>query len=319
MNLSLPAGSRGTLVRSQATVTVLESESSSGSRTERFAEHYRQFLVQQGQRFGDGDGNAGQRSSTDTLVDLNFGGSAVFGTAYLTTAQSLVIPAGQTTGSITLTGNNVGIGSSSESVTVSIGSAFRTTPSGTAVTATLNPGSVASASINGTVSDTSGAALSGIIVYLVNPLVTPSGTFDPAINIFTTTNASGAYSFSGLAAGTTYTVRELVPQNYDVTTPTGDSIAETPTEGQQITGANFKNKPSVLSGAYRATAVDPTNPGAFWTFQAFDDDQATNDFSTWGVQATSLAVTNYTADDSAGGEGLSPGDPSAMLAPTTSC
>ncbi len=42
----------------------------------------------------------------------------------------------------------------------------------------------------------------------------------------------------------------------------------------------------------------PENPGVFWTFQAFDDDQSALDFNTWGVQATQLAVTNFTSDTS---------------------
>ena len=49
-------------------------------------------------------------------------------------------------------------------------------------------------------------------------------------------------------------------------------------------------------GRYSATAIDPSNPGVFWTFQSFDDDQSAADFNTWGVQATELPVTNFTSD-----------------------
>ena len=75
------------------------------------------------------------------------------------------------------------------------------------------------------------------------------------------------------------------------------------TQGEQATPTTiptlaFKDAFTAVWGAYSATVIDPSNVGVFWTFQSFDDDQSANDFNTWGVQATELAVTNFTADTS---------------------
>ena len=233
-----------------------------------------------------------------SLIVLSFGGTATFGTDYVASNESIFIPAGQTTGSITLSGNDVPIGANNLSVVVGIASIYganQSTPQ--TATATLTPGNVASASISGTVTGNSNAPLSGITVYLTSTPVTQYGTegdFNPSANIFTTTNASGQYSFTELPAGT-YTVRELIPSNELVTSPTGNSQTVTLTQAAQST-VSFANTLSAVWGAYSATVIDPNNLGVFWTFQSFDDDQSANDFNTWGVQATQLAVTNFTSD-----------------------
>ena len=194
---------------------------------------------------------------------------------------------------MTLYGNNVGIGPNNLSITLGVQSGA--TLSGPASTITLTPGTVASGSISGTL--LAGVTpLSGVVVYLVESGLPVTGAFNPSINPFTTTNANGQYTFSGLAAGS-YTVMELIPADIEVTSPTNDSSGPiNVAEGQQVTGINFTNLRATEWGAYSATAIDPSNPGVFWTFQSFTDDQSSGDFNTWAVQATELAVTNFTSD-----------------------
>ena len=106
------------------------------------------------------------------------------------------------------------------------------------------------------------------------------------------------YSFTGLAGGT-YTVRELIPSNELVTSPAAtrrrSTLDRRPAVDRELHGHAVGRL-----GRYSATAIDPNNPGVFWTFQGFDDDQAAIDFNTWGVQATQLAVTNFTTSNDTG-------------------
>ena len=171
-------------------------------------------------------------TTVDTLVNLAFAGTATLGTSYDASSELIVIPAGATSGSITLTGNDVAIGTAPETVQISIASvlgANQATPQ--QVTANLNPGTVASGLISGKVIDTSNNPIAGVTVFL------GAGPFNPSVNVFTTTDANGNYSFAGLAANT-YTVQELVPHNFQLTvSPTPVILAE----GQQQTLVNFTN------------------------------------------------------------------------------
>ncbi len=307
---SLANGGRGTLVTTTATVTLLTSYPA-GTPAVALSLTY-----SSGTSFAEDSGTAtvtatltGGASSTDTLINLTFTGIALFGTDYVTSGESIFIPKGSTTGTITLSGNDVAIAPAGLSVSVGV-SAINgvSTSSITPVTAALSPGGVASASISGTVTvplvNGNVEPLAGVIVYLINGSVTPNNAFNPSINVFTTTDANGNYSFTGLPAGS-YTVRELIPSDaYVVTSPSTDLVSVTAlTQGEQATPTTiptlaFKDAFTAIWGAYSATVIDPSNVGVFWTFQSFDDDQSANDFNTWGVQATELAVTNFTADTS---------------------
>ena len=55
-------------------------------------------------------------------------------------------------------------------------------------------------------------------------------------------------------------------------------------------GVSPGGTPLTLWSGYSSTVFDPSNPTDFWTFQGFSDSQSPTDFSTWGVQATQIAV-----------------------------
>src|SRR5262249_26020136 len=153
---------------------------------------------------------------------FSFTGTATFGTQYVASSETLYIPAGQSSGSISLSGNDIPIGANNLSVIVGLqagyGANVSTLP--TPVTATLSPGNVASSSITGKVT-VNGNNLAGVTVYLTSLPVSSFGTngdFNPSVNVFTTTDANGNYSFTGLPAGQ-YTIRELIPRNQLETSP----------------------------------------------------------------------------------------------------
>ena len=159
---------------------------------------------------------AGQTATHNIVVTLSFGGTATEGTDYLATGNTIVIPEGQQSASITLVGTGSPI-AVNESVVVTMtaldgqaliaeNGVYGQTPQ--QVVATLTPGGTATGTIEGTVTDVNNNPLSGVIIYLYpassgGPTTPPPGTstFNPAVNYFTTTNATGAYSFTGLAPG----------------------------------------------------------------------------------------------------------------------
>src|SRR5207244_5561637 len=66
---------------------------------------------------------------------------------------------------------------------------------------------------------------------------TPAGD-----TLSTTTGANGAFSFTGLAAGT-YVLSEIVPSGYTRTTPAAPgTVSVTVTAGQNATGVLFGNQ-----------------------------------------------------------------------------
>ena len=278
---------------------------------------------------------AGQVATSNIVVNLTLGGTAIQGTDYIASGTEIVIPKGQSSGSITLTatGNPIALNETIIVTMTGLNGAYNQSPQ--QVLVTLTPGGTASGTISGTVKDSSGNPLSGVIVYLdpllpanlvstsnvaslsgvgqtidgvtttagmivlltaqTNPIQNgawtvnagawtrpadfstgshasevqwyiSSGTafggtvwtdtnaagsdvvdtasltiaegsaggspFNPASNIFTTTNATGAYSISGLMSGDAYIVSELTPTayfggTYVVTSPAGDAEAVT--------------------------------------------------------------------------------------------
>ena len=79
-------------------------------------------------------------ATNNVVINLTFGGTAVAGVDYFASSQSIFIPDGSTTGSITLTGLAVGVDKSNPTVTIGIGSVMNGTPSASSVTATILSG-----------------------------------------------------------------------------------------------------------------------------------------------------------------------------------
>jgi uncharacterized protein (DUF2141 family) len=108
------------------------------------------------------------------------------------------------------------------------------------------------------VQDDGELGISGVSVYIdaTNVGVFKSGDLE------TTTNSSGVYSFTGLAAGT-YIVRQIIPTNDKQTAPTnGFGNHVTLTANQAATGANF--------GDESTTVVTPPTGGSI-TGTVFND------------------------------------------------
>ena len=124
---------------------------------------------------------AGQTATNNIVVTLSFSGTANEGSDYLATGNTIVIPKGQSSGSITLVGTGSPI-AVDESVVVTMteldglpvngqvgpgvaeNGVYGQTPQ--QVVATLTPGGTATGTIEGTVTDVNNNPLSGVIVYL---------------------------------------------------------------------------------------------------------------------------------------------------------
>jgi SdrD B-like domain/Right handed beta helix region/Putative Ig domain/Domain of unknown function (DUF4214) len=179
--------------------------------------------------------------SVDTTIPFTVGGTAgVSGV----TASPLVIPAGQTSGTITGTFTDGGFGGSSQTVTITLG-----TPTNAAVTGTnpltFSESTPLSANIEGTVFfdyndngtlDPGDTGLGGRTVYLD---LNNDGTLDPG-DPTAVTDANGNYVFTAVANGS-YTVREdVIFTNVIQTGPAGNAYHIT-LAGTAATGLNFGN------------------------------------------------------------------------------
>ena len=109
---------------------------------------------------------------------------------------------------------------------------------------------IASASITGEIYvdtnnngklDTGETGLSGVKVYLDT---NKNGTLD-ASETFITTGTGGTFSFGSLAAGT-YQIREVVPANHKLTSPSAGYYDVTVAAGGHVTGENFGNVSTVV-------------------------------------------------------------------------
>ncbi len=98
-------------------------------------------------------------------------------------------------------------------------------------------------SISGTVT-ANGTGLNAVQVYID---ANNSGVLT-ASDVVTSTTSSGAYTFSGLAAGT-YIVREVPPNGYTQTSPTGGISVTLATSSTAATGENFTDSAVVTSNA----------------------------------------------------------------------
>ena len=127
----------------------------------------------------------------------------------------------------------------------------------------VNFGQVESGSITGTVfadangngkQDSGELGIAGVTVYID---ATNAGVFKTG-DLETTTNASGNYSFTGLAAGT-YIVRQILPGGDKQDYPTlGYGNHVTLASGQAVTNANFGDQSSALA-SISGTVFDDSN------------------------------------------------------------
>jgi uncharacterized protein (DUF2141 family) len=98
-----------------------------------------------------------------------------------------------------------------------------------------------SGAVTKVVSGTS-SSFSGVTVYIDT---NNDGSLDSG-DISTTTSSTGAYSFTGLPAGT-YHIREVVPSGYTQTSPGSTPTTVTLTAGQNATGDNFTDTANTVS------------------------------------------------------------------------
>jgi hypothetical protein len=118
-------------------------------------------------------------------------------------------------------------------------------------------------SIAGTVT-AGGKALSGVEVYIdANNSGSPT-----ASDLTTSTTSTGAYSFTGLAAGT-YVVREVTPTGYTQTSPTGANTVSL-TTNQAATGENFVDSPVSTSTASISGSVNKVVNGVTSVFSGVE-------------------------------------------------
>ena len=116
VNLTSPSGA--SLKRSQATVTLLSTTPAPTSATVSLGMSANPFLNASGTATVTATLSA--TSTSPTVVNLVFNGTATLGQDYFTSGESIVIAAGATTGSITLTRNAVQTSTSPELVIVGI-------------------------------------------------------------------------------------------------------------------------------------------------------------------------------------------------------
>jgi concanavalin A-like lectin/glucanase superfamily protein/SdrD B-like protein/flagellar hook capping protein FlgD len=118
--------------------------------------------------------------------------------------------------------------------------------------------------------DSGEPGLSGWTIQLAGP-----------VNATTTTNASGAWSFTGLPAGT-YTVTEVGQPNWINTAPPGGSYTVALPAGGNIANLNFGNWPCQTDNP---CAKPPKGMVAWWpldeTVGTHSDDIALNNVGTW--------------------------------------
>ena len=190
------------------------------------------------------------------------GGSTTVPSNILVSSLTIYIPAGQLSGSVTITGNSTSLAANTQVdiTATSIEGSYSQVPQEVSATMTTVPGTAAS--ISGTVEEnaTGNPGQSGVTVYIdLNGNQTFEPVAIPAQHIladpFTTTDANGNFTFGGLNAGT-YTLLEVVPNGFTETSPAGGSTTVTVTTGQQLTGVEFANTPPSVSGSIGLTATD---------------------------------------------------------------
>ena len=177
-------------------------------------------------------------TTSDTIIDLAFAPfngatTPVLGTDYTVTGETIVIPEGSTTGSITITGNNQNTGEFVVSATKLFGASLGVPTPTTSFDETLTPSLAlqgGGGTISGEVVNQNNQPMAGVYVYLGLP-VTSALVYQPndpayvAGSPFVVTGTDGRYEFTGLSVtnppGDEYSVSELVPANYVEDRPDG--------------------------------------------------------------------------------------------------
>ncbi len=204
----------------------------------------------------------GVPSSDDIEVNLLFGGSATENGQYSASGETIFIPAGSLSGSITLTGLPVNtLGTPTVTVSINQASLFNATPgSPSSVSATIeDTDPVAAGNISGEVyndlnfSGTLQAGDPGLGNVLVFLDKNNNGTFDVATDPYIFTTAAGAtqgdYTFFGLANGA-YNVYQVSPSSFSQTQPapgTGYLGVSPPASGINFGDAQITNPNASVS------------------------------------------------------------------------
>jgi hypothetical protein len=119
-----------------------------------------------------------------------------------------------------------------------------TASKGAAYTATFDLTNIAAALAGGTVSGAITGGAAGETIYLD---ANNNSTLDSGELSTTTTAGTGAYSFANVPAGA-YVVRQVLPAGYTQTSPAnGYGLHVTVTNGGNVTGQNFTDKPPVIT------------------------------------------------------------------------
>jgi hypothetical protein len=207
----------------------------------------------------------GAVSTDDVEVNLVFSGSATLNDQYDASGTTIFIPAGQTSGSIVLTGLPVDTdGVLSITIGFTQSNLFNATPGATtSVNVALDDNEpVAAGNISGTVyndanfdhtQDNGETGIPNVLVYL-DADSSQNGAFDVAHDPFIFTTAAAAnspnYTFFGLAGGS-YNVFEIPASGFDQTQPTSPTAGyvgvSPPTSGLNFGDAQVTNPPLSLS------------------------------------------------------------------------
>ena len=207
-----------------------------------------EFTSPSGGGGGGGTGGGGGGGTTTSNVPADVFVSSV----------TIVIPAGQTTGSVTIMGDGDTV-ASDESIDVTAfeisGGGYSQVPQ--EVTATQTASAPNGASISGTVEEntTGNPGMAGVTVFID---ANQNGIFDPTSDPFTTTTGSGAYVFDGLQITTpkTDTVDEILPFGFTAVTPASGSLQVPLTTNLQVTGQNFINAPPPVQTTIQLSATN---------------------------------------------------------------
>lgn len=203
-------------------------------------------------------------TSLPLTVHLNISGTATNGVDYNAIATTVTIPAGESEASVIVTPIDDAATKPAETVVLSLASssAYTSGPVGSATVTIAAADSSGTASISGTVyldqnsntyRDSGEPGLAGVSLFLD----TNSDGVREANEPMVTTNASGSYTFTGLAAGS-YNIRQMSGSGYVLTTPVG---SYTVANGQALMGVDLGAFPSTFTGTIGSDTF-AVSPGA---------------------------------------------------------
>jgi hypothetical protein len=124
-----------------------------------------------------------------------------------------------------------------------------------------------------------------------------NGTLDSATEPSTTTNIAGAYTFSDLIGGNTFTLREVTPSGF-VRTSSSTQTATT-AFGGSVTGKNFGNFPTSFNGTAFTLRLDSTGT----TEQIFTGATASGS-PAYSIATSALGATSLSFNGTGGNDTL---------------